>query len=237
MKIATLFLALVVCEARAAEVISGVPRVIDGDTIEIGARKIRLASIDAPEVDQICLDENQKRWACGGEARDRLLVHIGSGIVDCLPTGSDAYGRVLAICALAREDLNAWMVRQGWALAFVRYSKNYVPDEEAARLTEAGIWRGSFIAPWDWRHRNEQTVILGATSIPSSAQSELLAAVSAVDGPSPKCIIKGNVNRKGDRIYHLPGQLNYSQINMAKGLGERWFCSESEAAGWRRSAR
>ena len=76
-------------------------------------------------------------------------------------------------------------------------------------------------------------------SVPVNAQTILLGAVSASEAPSPECVIKGNVNRRGERIYHLPGQLNYAQINMAKGLGERWFCTEveAEAAGWRKATR
>jgi hypothetical protein len=130
------------------------------------------------------------------------------------------------------------MVQQGWALAFVRYSKEYLPDEEAARAARRGLWSGAFIAPWDWRHRNRQTIVLGATSVPVSAQAELLAPVSAAAAPSPECIIKGNVSRKGERIYFRPGQLDYSRIDMSKP-GRRWFCTEQEAetAGWRPAAR
>lgn len=224
--------------ANAAETISGVPRIVDGDTLEIATTKIRLASIDAPESDQVCLDANHKRWACGIEAHDRLVNYIANRSVDCVPTGKDAYKRTLAMCTVAGEDLNRWIVQQGWALAFVRYSKEYVPDEEAARDARRGLWSGTFIAPWDWRHRNHQTVVLGAISVPVSAQKELLAPESAADAPSPDCIIKGNVNRKGERIYFLPGQLDYAHVEMSKP-GKRWFCSEDEAkaAGWRPAAR
>jgi hypothetical protein len=113
------------------------------------------------------------------------------------------------------------MVRSGWALSFVRYSHAYDTDENAAREAHAGLWSGPFIAPWDWRHRNKATIILGAASVPMNAQAILLGAVSASDAPSPECVIKGNVNRKGDRIYYLAGQLNYAGINMLKGVGER----------------
>ena len=108
-----------------------------------------------------------------------------------------------------------------------------------AREARAGLWSGAFIAPWDWRHRNKATIILGAASVPVNAQTILLDTVSASEAPSPECVIKGNVNRKGERIYHLPEQLNYAKINMAKGLGERWFCSEAgaNAAGWRKAIR
>jgi endonuclease YncB( thermonuclease family) len=235
---AVLLLAFFASGAHAAEVISGVPRIVDGDTLEIGTTKIRLASIDAPESDQVCLDANRKCWTCGIEARDRLAAHIGNRPVDCTPTGLDTYARTLARCTVAGENLNAWMVRQGWALAFVRYSKEYVADEEAARAVGRGLWSGAFIAPWDWRHRNGQTIVLGATSVPISAQAELLAPSSAASAPSPQCIIKGNINRRGERIYFRPGQLDYARVDMGKS-GRRWFCTEqdAQAAGWRPAAR
>jgi len=235
---AVLLLASIASAAHAAEVISGVPRIVDGDTLVIGTTKIRLASIDAPESDQVCLDANQMRWTCGIEVRDRLAAHVENRSIDCAPTGLDAYGRTLAICTVGGESLNAWMVRQGWALAFIRYSKEYVPDEQAARAAGRGLWSGAFIAPWDWRHRNRQTIVLGATSVPVSAQAELLAPTSAAAAPSPQCIIKGNVNRKGERIYFRPSQLDYGRVDMSKP-GTRWFCTEqvAQGAGWRPAVR
>jgi endonuclease YncB( thermonuclease family) len=237
--IALLFLLAVTTSPTCAAEITGRPRIIDGDTVVIGQTKIRLSGIDAPETDQLCLDANGLKWACGVTARDELIKHSGGQQWECETTGADRYGRSLANCFIEGEDISAWMVRSGWALSFIQYSHAYDADEAAARETRAGLWSGSFIAPWDWRHRNKYTIILGAASVPVNAQVLLLGAVSVSGAPSPECVIKGNVNLKGDRIYHLPGQLNYSQINMAKGKGERWFCTEAEAeaAGWRRAAR
>jgi endonuclease YncB( thermonuclease family) len=113
--------------------VSGVARIVDGDTIEIGSAKLRLYGVDAPETDQVCLDEHSARWTCGIEARDRLAAHVGGKEVTCAARGTDAYRRTVAVCYLGGEDVNAWMVREGWALAFVRYSKAYVADEAAAR--------------------------------------------------------------------------------------------------------
>jgi endonuclease YncB( thermonuclease family) len=231
--------ALFVAPPVLAAEISGTPRIVDGDTVEIGQTKVRLSGIDAPETDQICLDATGQAWACGITARDELIKHSNGQPWECETAGSDRYGRSLGNCFIEGEDVSAWMVRSGWALSFVRYSHTYDADEVAARDAHAGLWSGAFIAPWDWRHRNKATTILGAASVPVNAQALLLSAVSAADATSPECVIKGNINRKGERIYHLPGQLNYAQINMAKGLGERWFCSEAEAeaAGWRKAAR
>ena len=176
--------------AQSAD-ISGVPLVVDGDTIDIGAVKIRLEGIDAPETDQMCLDQEADTWRCGIAARDRLAEHIEKRSIDCNPRGTDRYGRTLAVCSVAGEDLNAWLVREGLALAFIRYSRAYVAEEEQARKAKLGLWSGAFIAPWDWRHRNCKTVILGATMVPITAQAQLCESACAVGAPSPNCTIKG----------------------------------------------
>jgi hypothetical protein len=121
----------------------------------------------------------------------------------------------------------------------VKYSSAYVAFEDEARTHQRGLWQGAFIAPWDWRHRNVRTVVLGALSVPTNAQA-LLLPHSAIEGaPSSRCIIKGNVNRNGERIYHMPGQAFYGKVRMDLGTGKRWFCTpeEAEAAGWRRAFR
>jgi len=148
------------------------------------------------------------------------------------------FGQLIAPCEVNGENVQKWMVRNGWALSFVRYSHVYDADEAEARAARAGLWAGSFIAPWDWRNRNKRTTILGATEVPTEAQSKLLSAVSAAGAPSPGCDIKGNVNRSGACIYHQPGGRWYAKINMELN-GKRWFCStqEAEAAGCRAKRR
>jgi endonuclease YncB( thermonuclease family) len=224
--------------ATAAELV-GIPRVVDGDTLTIGAAKVRLQGIDAPETDQICLSANGKPWTCGIEARDRLAAHIAGRKITCVSTGIDVYRRELARCSVVDEDLNGWMVREGWALAYVKYSSAYVAVEDEARTRQSGLWQGAFIAPWDWRHRNNKTVILGALSVPINAQSILLPRSATEGAPSAACIIKGNVNQNGERIYHMPNQEFYGKVRMDVGKGKRWFCTpeEAEAAGWRRALR
>jgi endonuclease YncB( thermonuclease family) len=218
--------------AMAAD-ITGVPRIVDGDTVQIDSTKIRLSGIDAPETDQLCLDPIGERWACGVTARDELIEHAGGGAWTCHATGTDRYGRSLAACEVDGQDIQQWMVRKGWALSFVRYSHAYDADEEIARSAQAGIWVGAFIAPWDWRHRNIGTTILGAASVPMNAQTILLSAASASAAPDPACTIKANVGQSGC-IYHQEGDRWYAKINM-DGKGKRWFCSvqEAEAAGCR----
>jgi endonuclease YncB( thermonuclease family) len=224
--------------AALANEIRGVPRIVDGDTIQIGTSKIRLEGIDSPETDQLCLDHEGKRWTCGIEARDRLIQKAGRGKVwTCRTNSRDRYGRALATCEVEGANINRWMVREGWALSFVRYSHEYDTDELSARQAKAGLWSGAFVAPWDWRSRTKNTIILGAESVSKDSQSILLSAASAADAPTPGCAIKGNMTRKGECIYHVPGGRYYSTVKMDVGKGKRWFCyeTEAEAAGCRRS--
>src|SRR5450759_3166413 len=238
----TIVIAIITClacwSAQAAN-LTGVPRIVDGDTLAIGATKVRLEGIDAPETDQVCLNENGAHWACGIDARDQLAAHIAGREINCTSSGIDVYRRTLAICYLANEDLNAWLVQQGWALAYVKYSSAYRQVEEDARVNKRGIWQGAFIAPWDWRHRNNKTVSLGAFIVPIDAQKMLLAPSGTEGAPSPECTIKGNINRNGERIYNMENQRFYARLRLGKGGGRRWFCApeEAEAAGWRRALR
>jgi endonuclease YncB( thermonuclease family) len=207
-----------------------------GHTLAIGETKIRLEGIDAPESDQLCLDRNAVKWNCGIAARDHLVRHVDGRPIACTPTRTDRYARTLAVCSLGDENLNAWMVREGFALAFVKYSTAYVAEEAEARKAQCGLWSGAFIAPWDWRHRDKGTVVLGAVSVPITAQAQLLEPASAAAAPSPNCLIKGNVNRQGERIYHMPGGLSYAKVNMA-APGKLCTEDEAEAAGWRPAKR
>jgi endonuclease YncB( thermonuclease family) len=166
-------------DISAAEVISGVPRIVDGDTVQIGQTKIRLEGIDAPETDQLCLDAKGDAWACGVASRDKLITFSNNRAWDCDIVGSDRYGRSLGKCFVEGDDISQWLVRSGLALSFTRYSHEYDQDETAARENRAGLWAGAFIAPWDWRHRNTTTIVLGSISVPVDAQKKLLGAVSA----------------------------------------------------------
>ena len=232
----TVFLSL---DTAYSEELTGIPRVVDGDTIVLNGITIRLDGIDAPETDQLCMNNNAQLWVCGIAAREHLAQKISSDPISCTKTGQDKYRRVLAICRLGSEDLNRWLVREGFALSFVRYSHAYDEDEALAREKQLGLWGGAFVAPWDWRQRNEKTIVLGAKSVPLTARPELLSPASTAEAPSRHCVIKGNVSRNGKRLYHLPGQHSYAQIKMKKRKGERWFCTEEEAqaAGWRRAGR
>jgi endonuclease YncB( thermonuclease family) len=224
--------------AQAAD-ITGVPKIRDGDQIQIGTSRIRLDGIDAPSVDQLCLNNTGERWTCGVAARDELIKHADNKSWTCHATRTDRRGRVIARCEVEGEDIQKWLVQNGWALAYARVSHEYDADEAAAREAKAGMWQGAFIAPWDWRIRNKKTVILGAAKPPENAHAILLASASGSVAPSPECTIKGNVNRAGECIYHQPTSRWYAQIKMQISKGTRWFCSveEAEAAGCRETRR
>jgi endonuclease YncB( thermonuclease family) len=130
--------------------LSGVPRIIDGDTIRIGDTRIRLHGIDAPELKQTCTTGG-KEWPCGREATNALIRIVGEQQVSCFQRDLDRYGRIVAVCRAGSVDLNAWMVSSGWAVAYKRFSMDYVRDEDAARSARKGVWRGRFVMPWDWR--------------------------------------------------------------------------------------
>ena len=224
--------------AEAADV-TGVPKIHDGDQVQIGNTKIRLGGIDAPSVDQLCLNTKGERWTCGVAARDELARHVENKSWTCHVQQTDRRGRIIARCEVDGEDIQKWMVKSGWALSYVRFSRDYDADETAARDAKAGMWQGAFIAPWDWRVRNKKTAILGAAKPPESANAILLASASGSVAPSPDCTIKGNVNRSGECIYHQPSSRWYAKIEMKISKGTRWFCSvdEAEAAGCRETKR
>jgi len=138
----------------AADQLTGHPRVVDGDTLAFRDARVRLNGIDAPETQQLCQDRAGKSYQCGVAAAAALTGEIGGALVRCEGEHLDRYGRLIATCWKGAEDLNAWMVTQGWAVAYRHYSTVYVPQEDVARAAKAGIWAGSFEPPWDWRRQH-----------------------------------------------------------------------------------
>ncbi len=130
--------------------LSGQAHVIDGDTLDVAGERVRLEGIDTPEKAQQCRT-NGRWWLCGQHATQALVGKIGTGTVHCERSTVDRYGRTIGVCSSAGVELNSWMVAQGWAFAYRRYSKAYVGEEIAARAAKRGIWSGEVIAPWEWR--------------------------------------------------------------------------------------
>ena len=148
-----------------ADEISGIPKVVDGDTIHINNYKFRLEGIDAPEMRQQCKKESfkissligftfYKDYYCGKISKEKLIAKINTSEIKCISSSKDRYKRYIATCFKGKTNLNQWMVKNGFAIAYRRYSKKYVPDEEFAKENKLGLWQGKFIEPEKWRKLN-----------------------------------------------------------------------------------
>ena len=143
--------------------LSGVAKVIDGDTIKINGIKIRLFGIDAPEENQICkknwLSINfftfTKNYSCGKVSTTKLKKFISNKKVKCIGNQLDKYNRLIAICYLENKDINMWLVRNGLAVSYKKYSTKYSYQEKMAQKEKIGLWQGKFDMPWEWRKKNK----------------------------------------------------------------------------------
>ena len=146
--------------------IAGKAGITDGDTIRMPAAiwtdengskelkniRIRLFGIDAPEKGQPCFEKDGQAWDCSGEAAKAVAELIGSNEVTCEVRDIDHFNRPVGICSAAGAlDINAEIVRLGLAVAYRKYSIDYVEEEDAARKAGIGMWRGDFVMPWEWR--------------------------------------------------------------------------------------
>lgn len=219
-----------------AATIAGRASVIDGDTIEIHGERIRFNGVDAPESAQLCADAAGRMYRCGARAADALAGWLAAASpTTCKFVERDQYGRFVGNCTRADgASVQRWLVRNGHAVDWPRYSNGaFSGAQSAAKAEQVGIWQGQFELPWKWRAaQSEQTDNSSTVSPTPSAVSP--AAASKQSGA---CDTKGNISRKGERIYHVPGQKYCARTRVSTGKGERWFCSEQEAraAGWRRS--
>jgi len=213
--VTSLSLLVVPAIAHAAEVTSGA-RVIDGDTIDNSGQRIRLHGIDTPEAKQT-YQRDGSRWLCGAAATKALRNLISGAKVTCDQRDKGRYGRIIAVCHAGGVNLNAAMVLSGMALAYRKYSDDYIGQEASAQAARRGLWAGQFVPPWEWR------------------RGKRLASETTDNDNAEGCRIKGNIGSKGDRIYHMLGGRWYDKTVITASKGERWFCSEGEAksAGWR----
>ena len=203
--------------ARVGDRIEGTIVVTDADTIrlidDVGNRsvRVRLHGIDAPEIGQKCGTGLGTEYDCGRIAAEQVEKYWAGEWAVCDVLDVDEYGRAVARCDVEHVDLGAEIVRQGLALAYRKYSENYVEQEESARLADRGIFTGTVQRP-DW-HR----VVRREGRIP----------------PDPACPIKGNISKNG-QIYHVPGGRWYEGTGIREDKGEQWFCTveEAEKAGW-----
>jgi len=125
-------------------------KVVDGDTIHLNGEKIRFTGIDTPELKQTCIKDGIIN-PCGVVAKEILIEKIGDNKVECISEGKDQYKRTLAECFVNKESLSSYLVRGGYAFAYRRYSRKFIPDEDYAKANQIGMWSMEFDYPWDYR--------------------------------------------------------------------------------------
>lgn len=225
-------------------------RVVDGDTIHVrlasGPIKVRLHGIDAPEASE----------SLGAAATKFLRSELEGQSLEIEPIEqSDAYGRLVAKVLVRGDDVNARMIEAGYAWASRRYLRRQTADESYCRLEAdaraagRGIWVGApseWQPPWETRAQDRGEPAQDVNYAAETAAA-CIAAIGRPDSPARQqpgagepapsggCRIKGNINARGERIFHVPGSPSYDDTRVATAAGERWFCSvaEAERAGWR----
>jgi hypothetical protein len=198
--------------AAPAATIEGQATIVDGDTVKVNGIPVRLKGVDAPEMGD--------RY--GAEATRGMQAIVGSWL-RCELTGEKTHNREVGHCVNGKgEDIGEAIIVQGFALACPRYSDRYVEFEQ--RDTIARLPRATYC-------------LQGTRKVAVAPPAALLP-------PGPprsrgRCVIKGNNNREGVRIYHMPAQMAYQLTQIDPRKGERWFCSEADAiaAGWRKAQR
>jgi endonuclease YncB( thermonuclease family) len=239
MRLLIVFLALVwAATASAADMV-----VKDAGTIQLAGTTFRLDGVDAPAIDQICLNEFADAYACGADAREQLVKLIGDHAMRCDDLGPDkSFGKWHdGVCTVegASVSLNQQIVQKGFALAAASSAKgNFKDDQAAAKKDLQGLWKGCFVAGSDFRHGNKTAALLGA-----SCRGDKQAETRAILFPSetvapPGCTIKGKLAVRA----HVTGNLGIYQLQACRSYEtltkpDRWFCGEedAQAEGFRRA--
>jgi endonuclease YncB( thermonuclease family) len=236
-------LIVILAALSASQSFAASATVKDGGTLQLNGVTYRLDGIDAPELDQMCIDEHADAWACGVEARDQLASLIGSRQVRCedLGIGTTYKKRHIGICTVEGEtaSLNQLLVRQGFALNFEPYARGRFREDEAnAKSNRRGLWKGCFVTPQDFRWGRKDGALLG-DSCRTDKDREIRAVLFPDDLVMPPgCSIKGKFAVRARvtgniGVYHLQGCRSYPALTKP----DRWFCSEedAQAAGFRKA--
>jgi endonuclease YncB( thermonuclease family) len=222
---------------QAAEIVA-----TDGATIRVDRTIYRLDGIDAPEIDQTCLDEHDEAFACGVALRDRLSAYIGNRAVRCDDKGPDPIykHRRAGVCTIEGEatTLNEWLVREGWAIKLDPDAKGrFAAEQTDARENRRGLWKGCFADPRDMRGWDQNGARLIGGGCQAGHQNRTREKLFRVDSAMPPgCPIKAKLALRAigyEGIYHLPSCGSYRRVKRA----QRWFCSEQDAldAGFRKA--
>jgi endonuclease YncB( thermonuclease family) len=242
-KLSARALIMILAVVSASQGWAASPIVRDGGTLELAGVTYRLDGIDAPELDQICIDDHADAWACGVEARDQLSSLIGGREVRCedLGLGTTFKKRHIGICTVEGESasLNQLLVHQGFALNFEPYARGRFKEEETgAKDNRRGLWKGCFVAPQEFRWGRKDGALLGDSCRPDKDR-EIRAVLFPDDPAMPSgCSIKGKFAARARftgnvGVYHLQGCRSYPALTKP----DRWFCSEedAQAAGFRKA--
>ena len=201
-------------EASSMTEIVGFAAVVDGDTLRINGLPVRLFGMDSFEAHQRCVSAGRESTECGQQATIELGRLVAGREVRCTPRSADSYNRTVATCLVGSTDLAREMIRRGLAVALPQYSLNYLDVERSAREARSGAYAGTFETPSAYR--------AGRQAAQPSAPAAIL--------PSTQCQIRGNINNRGEQIYHLPTNRDWAKVR-----AEQLFCSEEDAirAGFR----
>jgi endonuclease YncB( thermonuclease family) len=227
----------------ANPVLAANPIVRDANTLQVDDTTYRLDGVDAPELDQVCIDDHADPWACGVDARDQLTRLIGGHPVHCDDLGPDKAHRKrhLGLCTVNGEttSLNQQLIRLGFALNAQPSAKSrFDQDQASAKDGRTGLWKGCFVAPQEFRQGKKDGALLGG-ACRADKDREIRAALFPQDlAMPPRCSIKGKFAVRARvtgnvGIYHLQGCRSYPALSQP----DRWFCSEddAQAAGFRRA--
>ena len=226
--------------AVASQAFAATATVRDGGALQLANSTFRLDGIDAPAVDQMCIDEHADSWACGVEARDLLTKLVAGKQVRCGDLGPDpaTKKRRLGVCIIEGEtnSLSQLLVQKGYALADPK--GKFKADELAAKAERRGLWKGCFAAPADFRLWKKDAALLGG-SCRADRDEQIRSVLFSADPVMPAgCPIKGKYAVRARvtgnvGIYHLQACRSYPGLNNS----ERWFCSEddAQAAGFRKA--
>ena len=187
---------------------------LTGDSLRVAGTDIVLDGIEAPEATQSCRRANGGAWRCGVAAKETLARLVRGQRINCEILGEGDVAK-RARCRLGDKDLAEELVRRGNVFAHGGFWSTYAGVQDEAQAEKIGLWDGEAERPQEFRDKRWQE-----------------AKEKAPDG----CPIKGPI-RSGTRTYVLPWSSTYDSIKLRTSRGERWFCSESEAAeaGWKRA--
>jgi len=228
-KILVLLIAqILVPHVAIAQVFEGTARAVDGDTLDMTGLRIHLLHIDAPEAAQDCTI-NGETWHCGADASATLASLVNEQTISCVSDSRDLHGRHLAICRTREMTLGERMAALGLAVVDIEAPEEFRVAGDRAKASRLGLWNSELQMPRDWRAANlpdREPLAAPRTMAPAKATQSRTYR----DGSG--CTIKGNLSRRGEWIYHLPGQQYYDATRP-----EELFCSEADArlAGYRRS--